>query len=444
LKQADTYFEKRRFLTPEDQNAYTLYQKVLERDPANRHALEKLRMMITLYKEWGEASYQVENYSKAQMYYQRYSMIAQYMLNDLGIQSLDRELREIETQLRFLEMTSTPEPMPGPTPHATVVETILPEIPPLPYSTPTLRLASTPTFSPEDQGLMEIPPLPPISLQSSGPLSTPTPTPRLVTPTPTLSVPTILSQPPDPTPAPLKTWVDPVAAIEFVWIPPGCFEMGSPQNEEGRDPDEEPLHQVCLKGFWMGKYELTQGQWTQIMGSNPSYFSEQKLDMDSQNYPVEQVSWDDVQKFLRQLNTTAGTNTYRLPSEAEWEYACRAGTDSAYYFGNNVSRLDDYAWYNSNSGGTTHSVGQLLPNTWGLYDMHGNVWEWCEDSWHEDYNGASRDGSAWKSQELRRVLRGGAWNNLAWFLRSADRLRDWGFNRNFTRGVRLVRSAEGP
>ncbi len=206
-----------------------------------------------------------------------------------------------------------------------------------------------------------------------------------------------------------------IDSLEFALIPDGEFDMGSPSNEAGRSDNEGPVHHVKIsRAFYMSKYEITQKQWRDVMGTNPSYFKGDDL-------PVEQVSWNDVQDFIKKLNKNEGTDKYRLPSEAEWEYACRAGTTTRYSFGDGES-LGEYAWYNDNLSSTTHPVGQKKPNSWGLYDMHGNVWEWVQDKYHGDYNGAPSDGSAWESIDSSyRVFRGGSWSYLARFCRSADR-----------------------
>jgi formylglycine-generating enzyme required for sulfatase activity len=199
------------------------------------------------------------------------------------------------------------------------------------------------------------------------------------------------------------------AGIEFVLIPPGSFMMGS---TNGGD-NEKPVHQVTIsQAFYMGKYEVTQAQWQAVMGSNPSNFK------DCAKCPVEQVSWDDTQKFIQRLNGMNDGYTYRLPTEAEWEYACRAGTTGDY-----AGTLSEMAWYSENSGGQTHAVGGKQPNAWGLADMHGNVWEWCQDWYHETYYGAPTDGSAWLSggEQKYRVLRGSSWGNNALLSRSAYR-----------------------
>jgi formylglycine-generating enzyme required for sulfatase activity len=204
--------------------------------------------------------------------------------------------------------------------------------------------------------------------------------------------------------------------MEFVLIPAGEFEMGSPPDEVDWWNDERPVHHVNIgKAFYMCKYEVTQKQWREVIGDNPCGFEGDDL-------PVEQVSWDDVQEFIKKLNEKEGTYKYRLPSEAEWEYACRAGTTTRYSFGDDESKLGDYAWYDDNSDGKTHPVGQKKPNPWGLYDMHGNVWEWVEDSRYSSYKGAPVDGSAWESGDgANRVFRGGSWNYAAGSCRSAYR-----------------------
>ena len=222
--------------------------------------------------------------------------------------------------------------------------------------------------------------------------------------------------------------------MEFVYIPAGEFEMGSPLDEEGRDSDEGPVRHVTIeKAFYMGKYEVTQKQWREIMGGNPSSFEGDDL-------PVEMVSWNDVQKFIKKLNKKEGTDKYRLPSEAEWEYACRADTITRYSFGDDESKLGDYAWYHDNSHYNTHPIGQKKPNSWGLYDMHGNVWEWVQDKWHDCSDGAPTDGSAWESGFLAsRVFRGGSWIGSARECRSARRSCNVPRSRGTDLGFRLLR-----
>ena len=230
--------------------------------------------------------------------------------------------------------------------------------------------------------------------------------------------------------------------MEFVLIPAGEFDMGSPSDEEGRMDDEWPVHRVKIsKSFYMGKYEVTQKQWREVMGNNPSCFM-------GDNLPVENISWNDVQEFIRKLNEKEGANKYRLPSEAEWEYAARAGTSTRYFFGDNEYKLSDYAWYRENSGGKAQPVGTMKSNPWGLYDMHGNVWEWVQDKWHNSYNGAPTDGSAWEGDDARtsktvpnaHVFRGGSWEDQARSLRSANRPYGPMGHRYGGLGFRLLRS----
>ena len=222
--------------------------------------------------------------------------------------------------------------------------------------------------------------------------------------------------------------------MEFMKIPAGEFMMGSPSDEEGRYDGAGPVHKVTIEeSYYLGKYEVTQEQWREVMGSNPSNFKGDDL-------PVEKVSWNDVQEFIEKLNEMEGTDEYRLPSEAEWEYACRAGTFTRYSFGDDESKLGDYAWYGKNSGLETHPFGQMKPNPWGLYDMHGNVWEWCQDRWHDDYDGSPSDGSAWEDGSSSfQVVRGGGCNYYADYCRSAN--RDWfdPGNRDINLGFRVLR-----
>jgi formylglycine-generating enzyme required for sulfatase activity len=246
-----------------------------------------------------------------------------------------------------------------------------------------------------------------------------------------------------------KTESDPITGMELIWLPAGCFQMGSPDSEAGHSADEGPVHEVCVEGFWIGKYEVTQAQWQKIMGSNPAYFNSQKIGEGASNHPVESVSWDDAQEFIKKLNQMAqsvetprrGVSTFRLPTEAEWEYACRAGTQTAYSFGDDAARLGDYAWYTSNSESRTHPVGQRKPNAFGLYDMHGNVWEWCQDIYTSDaYQTHQRQNPVVVSGGSYRVLRGGSWDNVPGNVRSAFRSNLAPSFRYFSIGFRLVRT----
>ncbi len=226
--------------------------------------------------------------------------------------------------------------------------------------------------------------------------------------------------------------------LEMVYIPGGTFMMGAPKNEEGRSSDEGPQHQVTVKPFLMGKYPITQAQWQAVMGKNPSSFK-------GDNRPVEEVSWHDCVEFCKRLYDKTG-KAYRLPSEAEWEYACRAGTTTPFYFGETItSDLANYYGENTYASGPkgvfrgkTTDVGSFPPNAFGLYDMHGNVWEWCADLWHKNYDGAPTDGAAWlenKSDKgnldylvnsnitVTRLLRGGSFGLNPLDCRAAGRVR---------------------
>jgi formylglycine-generating enzyme required for sulfatase activity len=251
------------------------------------------------------------------------------------------------------------------------------------------------------------------------------------------------------------------------WIPPGRFLMGSPEDEPGRHDWEGPQHEVTLaSGFWLFDTPCTQALWQAVMGENPSRFQ-------SPARPVDSVCWDNVQKFLVRINERVPGLELRLPSEAQWEYACRVGTTTALYTGgidivgeNNAPALDPIAWYGGNSGvnfelengydmsewlekqydhkrAGTHLVRRKAPNAWSLYDMLGNVWEWCADHWHDSYQGAPADGTAWLDANpdpgAYRVIRGGSWIDHARYARSAYRQGTEPGNRNDNLGFRCAR-----
>ena len=201
-------------------------------------------------------------------------------------------------------------------------------------------------------------------------------------------------------------------------------------------PVFRPRHQVHVAGFLLGRTEVTQGQWRAVMGNNPSSFKDCGDDC-----PVESISWDDAQQFATKLSQKTG-KTYRLPTEAEWEYAARAGGKGQWGFGDDESQLGAHAWFSANSDGKTHPVGQKKAGVIGLHDMHGNVWEWVQDVWHENYQGAPSDGSAWLSggDQARRVIRGGAWNGSPRGLRSASRGLNAPFDRVSFTGMRIART----
>lgn len=227
------------------------------------------------------------------------------------------------------------------------------------------------------------------------------------------------------------------AKLELLWIPPGEFMMGSLADEAGRHENEGPQHRVRIsKGFWMGKYVVTQGQWELIMGNNPSYFRSA-----GSNAPVEYVSWNECQVFLQKLNQRPDTSGHpiraRLPTEAEWEYACRAGTTTRYGTGDEAADCDRAGWSAGNSGRTTHPVGEKQANAWGLFDMHGNVWEWCQD-WYGDYAAEAATDPAGPATGACRVVRGGAWTYSAGDCRSAYRGNSVPEGAGWVSGFRVV------
>ncbi|HNN95092.1 MAG TPA: formylglycine-generating enzyme family protein [Pseudomonadota bacterium] len=259
------------------------------------------------------------------------------------------------------------------------------------------------------------------------------------------------ASPPEPVPSP-PVPRRPSELLEMVELPGGAFWMGSPESEAGRD-ETEARHRVQVSGFAMGKYPVTQGQYTEVMDQNPSHFQEPAEDGESRaGRPVEQVSWFDAVRFCNRLSEREGctlcyriqepaegtgaeplvewdqaADGYRLPTEAEWEYACRAGTETAYSFGDDAAQLGDYAWFAENSAGRTHAVGEKKPNGWGLHDLHGNVWEWCWD-WYQSYKVTSdKDTLVTLTHPIGppsgswRVLRGGSFGREPGSLRAANR-----------------------
>ncbi|NJO74943.1 MAG: formylglycine-generating enzyme family protein [Leptolyngbyaceae cyanobacterium RM1_406_9] len=241
--------------------------------------------------------------------------------------------------------------------------------------------------------------------------------------------------------------------LDMVLVPSGTFIMGSPNNEPDHSDDEEPQHEVTVAQFFMGRYPITQAQWGFVarlpqvnreLDPTPSRFN-------GGDRPVEQVSWYEAVEFCDRLSQHTGKH-YRLPSEAEWEYACRAGTMSPFHFGETITPdlanyNGDYTYGDGLKGvyrKETTPVGSFgFANAFGLYDMHGNVWEWCQDHWYSNYEGAPTDGSAWLSDEedANRTLRGGSWNYAPWDCRSAYRNSYSPDNRNDSFGFRVVCSA---
>ncbi len=208
--------------------------------------------------------------------------------------------------------------------------------------------------------------------------------------------------------------------MDLVLLGPGSFMMGDPKGEK----DEKPVHKVTIsKSFYMGKFDVTQEQWQGVMGGNPSHFK-------GARNPVDSVSWEACQAFIKKLNEkfAASGATFSLPTEAQWEYACRAGASTRYGFGDEEARLGEYGWFETNAGGQTHPVGEKKPNAWGLYDMQGNLWQWCAD-WYDgsyykkspatDPTGPSEPGGP--SGVSSRALRGGCWGDPASCCRCACR-----------------------
>lgn len=214
----------------------------------------------------------------------------------------------------------------------------------------------------------------------------------------------------------------------MVWVDGGTFRMGATSEQGSEISDEKPVHSVTLSGYYIGKTEVTQALWQAVMGSNPSYFEGDDL-------PVEQVSWDDCQEFIRKLNSLTGQNL-RLPTEAEWEFACRGGNNSRGYKYSGSNYIDNVAWYDGNSGDKTHPVATKSPNELGIYDMSGNVWEWCAD-WYGDYSSGRQTNPKGPYGGSSRVSRGGGWFYSARDCRSSYRFNSPTFRFNLL-GLRLA------
>ncbi len=245
------------------------------------------------------------------------------------------------------------------------------------------------------------------------------------------------------------TATEPLEGMRFVRIPGGSFMMGSPASEVGRDGDEMQ-HRVTISAFEMMTTEVTQGMWMEVMGTTIS----QQRDLEDPDeavrgkgatHPMYYVAWDEVEEFINRMNQRDPGHGYRLPTEAEWEYACRAGTCTCYQSGDDKSDLAAIAWYGSNSDISTHPVGQKTANAWGLYDMHGNVWEWCSDWYDSEYYAdclpSVTDPQGPVSGSFR-VKRGGGWHHIGRCCRSAYRGNNRIDSREEDLGFRLVREAE--
>ena len=225
------------------------------------------------------------------------------------------------------------------------------------------------------------------------------------------------------------TYRDPVTGMDFILIKGGCFSMG----DDDGDREERPVHEVCVDDFYLGRYEVTQGQWKAVKGRNPS--SNDKSEMN----PVEDLSWNDAQEFIKELNQKAG-RAFRLPTEAEWEYAARSGGRKEKWSGtNNESELEAYAWFEKNSSRNTHPVGQKRPNALGLYDMTGNVWEWVGDWYDSSYYGESpKNNPSGPGRGSDRVFRGGSYEDGAKDLRTTKREKKSNRRSDDTLGFRLA------
>ena len=230
------------------------------------------------------------------------------------------------------------------------------------------------------------------------------------------------------------------AQLDMVLVPAGALALGSPAAEPGRYPDEGPQHQVAIEhNFYLGKFELTQGQWESVMKTRP--WAGKEYVQDHPDHPAVYISFADVQAFIAQLNAAEGLAVYRLPTEAEWEYACRAGTTTLWSFGEDESRLKDYAWYKGNiEERFARATGMKEPNPWGLCDMHGNVWEWVLDPYVPYTSSSPPDPIA--SEGTDRVNRGGSFHDEARRLRSAYRNHDHPGYRSADLGLRLLRQVQ--
>lgn len=237
------------------------------------------------------------------------------------------------------------------------------------------------------------------------------------------------------TPGPV-TVVDPVTGMEFVFVKGGCYKMGDTFGAGGSD--EKPVHDVCVSDFYLGKYEVTQSQWEKVLGNNPSTSKEIGPD-----YPVNSVSWQTIQEFIKSLNAKSGKQ-YRLPSEAEWEYAARSGGKEEKWAGtDDEASLDQYAWYDKNSSNSMHRIGLRKANGLGIHDMSGNVYEWCQDFYNESYyKGSPKNNPSGADHGETRVLRGGSYLYDAGVARAAKRRSDTPGDFVYDYGLRLLLPAQ--
>ncbi|PKN08293.1 MAG: hypothetical protein CVU73_07500 [Deltaproteobacteria bacterium HGW-Deltaproteobacteria-8] len=230
--------------------------------------------------------------------------------------------------------------------------------------------------------------------------------------------------------APGKDWSDPVTSMDFLWVPGGCFQMGDTFGDS--NPDEKPVHEACVDGFWLGKFAVTQKQWTQVMGTNPSKPPK------GGDFPVDSISWQQAKAFAARLNSLNKEGVrYRLPTEAEWEYACRSGGKAEMFAGG--ADLERLGWYADNSGGGSHAVGQKAPNGLGLYDMSGNVFQWTEDVYEKTAYANHTRNNPLHTAGWGRVARGGHWGGGATCARCTFRCYVSDRCKAASTGLRLVR-----
>ncbi|MBF0225210.1 MAG: SUMF1/EgtB/PvdO family nonheme iron enzyme [Desulfobacterales bacterium] len=237
------------------------------------------------------------------------------------------------------------------------------------------------------------------------------------------------------TPKAGELWIEPYTNMEFIWIPGGYFKVGYGAWDEGIEvADASPGVEICLDGFWIGRYPVTQGEWKKVMGDNPSFFKK------GDAYPVERVSWKDAQKFNAKLSSLEGGKyMYCLPTETQWEYSARSGGKLEKYSGGDD--VDRVGWYRDNSDGSTHPVGEKEPNGLGIYDMSGNVWEWCQDIYHKDaYTKYKSHNPIYNGEGTTRVYRGGSWASQSRYVRCARRNSYPPGSRNYNVGFRIIRT----
>lgn len=227
-----------------------------------------------------------------------------------------------------------------------------------------------------------------------------------------------------------ETHIEPVSGIEFIRVEGGCFEMGCGPWQKKCTRDEKPAHEVCVDGFWIGRYEVTQAQWLLFMAHNPSQFRE------TGEQPVENVSYALVEDYLAKVNQANPAYLYSLPTEAQWEYAARSRGQEEHYAGGKDP--DFLGFHGANSENATHPVGSKEPNSLGLYDMSGNVWEWCSDWWAADYQGAARSNPKGPGSGVLKVVRGGGWSHNKGAMRTTGRAADRPDSEKPYNGFRLV------